>query len=143
MDRRQQLMTLVKSEYYITLLIPLCLLIYSISNFPVIQCLFLQDFTDCKIQILIRISNIVKDIEDHELYLCTPLEVLVHSYVSLIKPSQKSFSLSYTYEVLVPSCLGFFSEIFYFCLFKRSTLEILMDHSYNPKVQILIQQIPL
>lgn len=99
MDRKQQLMALVNSEYPLTPLVPWCLLIYSLSNFYVIYCLFLQDFIDYKIQIFIRISNIVKDVEDHELYLCTPLEVLVHFHnVSLIKPSQKSFLLLYTYE---------------------------------------------
>lgn len=53
------------SEYSVTLLVPLCLLIYSISIFTVIYCLFRQDFTNYKIQIFIRISNIVKDIENH------------------------------------------------------------------------------
>lgn len=146
MDRKQQLMALVNSEYSATPLVPLCLLINSISNFNVSYCLFFQDFIDYKIQILIRISNIVKDVEDHELYLCTPLEVLVHFHnVSLIKPPQKSFLLPYTYKkFLYPVVWRSFWDILYFCLFKRSTLEILMDYSQvskgsDPKVQILIQ----
>jgi len=107
MDRKQQLMELVNSEYSVTLLVPVCLLMYSISHSTVIYCLFFQDFIDYKIQILIRISNIVKDIEDHELHPCTPLGVLVHSHnVSLIKPSQKSFSLPYAYE------MGFCTQLF-------------------------------
>lgn len=84
-------MTLVNSEYFDTLFLPLYGLVHSTSHSTVIYCLFLQDFTDYKTQILIRISNIVKNIEDHELHLCTPLEVLVHSHNVSLKNSQVFF----------------------------------------------------
>lgn len=91
----QQLMALANSVYpNMPLYLPLCVLEhtpYQIELFksPGFCWFFLQDIIDYKIQILICISSIVKDTEDHELGLGTPFRCLSSfPYCHLTKSSE-------------------------------------------------------